>query len=100
MEAMEQSSIQTSDSFSSAHTTTPKLAPFKKPEPLFLASDSFSSKALSVTNTNRQGLMPREVGARSAASFNSSIVSRSISNSLYFRILRLFLNMSSMIFAS
>jgi hypothetical protein len=43
--------------------------------------------------------MPREDGERMAASLRKSISSPSISLSLYFRMLRLRLNMSSIMFA-
>jgi hypothetical protein len=90
MEAMEQSSIQTSELFSSPHTTKARVASFKNEAPWDFALDSLSSRSDRVTTIKHQGLIDREEGERNAASTNAWIFFSSMGLFWYFLMLRLF----------
>ncbi len=86
MDAMEQSSIQTSEILASAVTATANVAVSRALAPLALQPASKRISAMSSTLTRHTGLMPREEGARSPASimrfFSSSVSMAEGSNTL------------------
>src|SRR5690554_6083315 len=86
---MDASSIQTSLFFASAQTMIASGALFKKAEPCSLASDNFLMVSSSSTTINCQGFIPRDEGARRAASRLCATFSGSIGCCRYFLILLL-----------
>src|SRR5208337_2073324 len=98
MDAMEQSSTQTSDLVSSPHTTMARGAPLRNSDPYSFDLESLSIKPASSTKTKVQGLMPREEGQRRRASFNTATSSSSTGFFSYFLMLRLVRRISIMRF--
>src|SRR4030042_1834039 len=97
MEAIEQSSTHTSDFVSSPHITIHSWASLIKCDPCSFACESCLSTSGSSTKINVQGLMPREDGHRSNASFMISWDCWSIAFFSYFLMLRLDRKISIMV---
>jgi len=94
MDAIELSSIHTSERFSSPQTTILNVAPSKNSDPCSFSFDNLFNNSLSSTNINSQGLIFLDDGDLNKVSFNISIFSGSIFLSSYTLILLLFLNKS------
>src|SRR5512143_3344140 len=80
---MEQSSTHSPEADESPHTTTATGASLTKAAPPGFATESFSSRVLSVTTTNAQGLAPLPEGERRAASMMASIFAASTGRLAY-----------------
>jgi hypothetical protein len=87
MEAMEQSSTQTSLFWESAIMTMPNAAPLRKAALLLLLLASCLSSSLSSITINSQGFMFLEEGESKRALINSWIFSPSMGFSWYLRML-------------
>src|SRR5699024_3830584 len=95
IDAIDVSSIHTSDLSASANTTMPRDESFKKSDPPCLHLDNSLSSVLSVITINSHGHIPLDDGDNSAAFRIKSIFSSSISMLLYFLMLLLVIRRSN-----